>query len=699
MPSQRCAPELLAMDVQVQPSLHCRVNGGHNSSVGTRAQSFDDDALQHLSLAEKECILFFEETIDSLEDGFQDELEEEGEGPPQVQEAGLSSGSNTPVEVASVPQSPVQTSTPVPEHPHSPRENDIIDLVYSPPPDHSGVREVVFQPTMPDFQSLAVAPETHFEMNAKRHPLENFPSEYHLSPPSMASTHGQDAAGGGYQPPVGSVPTPVVIAQKLAENQGDSMLPSMLVKRRRSLESTRVVTPTSQLVAEQSAKQGPPTSSKPNVNLMLGTRDLNHSVAVAAVNAAQERRALLLANLSGAPHPMEGGEPPCRRNLPTRSVSFRDSTPEKSHMEALSKLGLVRSRARSITPTVEARAEPKPKPRSPTITTTSFSSLSSSSSSSSSSIPSPTLKAEIHTDFNRFGGKSTVVTPLPAASPTVDTPPASVAPASADVVSRDFNSYGGKTITVVPAATSTTTTSSADPSPSPPPPSARTTPPPAKTDAPAFEINSYGGRTKTIIPASALARADVTDGPAGHQQDARVNARTHTPSPPSTIKGEVPHTSTPAAHITPTANPATSNSVGHYGCRSKVITPAPAAVPKVDSHPPEAPTSASENRARTEVLVSRGNSFGNRPSATARGGCARGKSATLPPTAPKPANPHRVTKLPSPEHEVRRKPAKPSFRSQGVTVQFSGRGATDESRREALRKLGLLKDTKDTSLL
>lgn len=36
---------------------------------------------------------------------------------------------------------------------------------------------------------------------------------------------------------------------------------------------------------------------------------------------------------------------------------------------------------------------------------------------------------------------------------------------------------------------------------------------------------------------------------------------------------------------------------------------------------------------------------------------------------------------------------KPSFRTPGVTVQFSGRGATDEARRDALRRLDLLRDT------
>lgn len=38
-------------------------------------------------------------------------------------------------------------------------------------------------------------------------------------------------------------------------------------------------------------------------------------------------------------------------------------------------------------------------------------------------------------------------------------------------------------------------------------------------------------------------------------------------------------------------------------------------------------------------------------------------------------------------------PRPSGFRSQGITVKFSGRGSTEEARREALRKLGLLKET------
>uniref|UniRef100_A0A8B9SFQ6 Proline and serine rich 2 n=1 Tax=Anas platyrhynchos TaxID=8839 RepID=A0A8B9SFQ6_ANAPL len=38
-------------------------------------------------------------------------------------------------------------------------------------------------------------------------------------------------------------------------------------------------------------------------------------------------------------------------------------------------------------------------------------------------------------------------------------------------------------------------------------------------------------------------------------------------------------------------------------------------------------------------------------------------------------------------------PRPSGFRSQGITVKFAGRGSTEEARREALRKLGLLKET------
>lgn len=47
---------------------------------------------------------------------------------------------------------------------------------------------------------------------------------------------------------------------------------------------------------------------------------------------------------------------------------------------------------------------------------------------------------------------------------------------------------------------------------------------------------------------------------------------------------------------------------------------------------------------------------------------------------------------PPPRRRTGSLPRAAGFRPQGITVQFSGRGSTEEARREALRKLGLLKE-------
>uniref|UniRef100_A0A8C1MMW6 Proline and serine rich 2 n=1 Tax=Cyprinus carpio TaxID=7962 RepID=A0A8C1MMW6_CYPCA len=103
-----------------------------------------------------------------------------------------------------------------------------------------------------------------------------------------------------------------------------------------------------------STKHGPSTHAKParlpdSIGMLQSSREhIPHSIAAEAVSF-QERRAQMLANLSGPAHPLDGGEPACVRNLPMRSISFRDPTPDKSRMEALSKLGLAQRRASNRT--------------------------------------------------------------------------------------------------------------------------------------------------------------------------------------------------------------------------------------------------------------------------------------------------------------------------------------------------------------
>ncbi|KAK2893137.1 hypothetical protein QQF64_034899 [Cirrhinus molitorella] len=482
-----------------------------------------DDDLQFLSLEERECILFFEETIGSLDE--------------DNERTGISAGDQR-----LAVERPASYTTA--RHP-SPVDHDIIDLVH-PTPDHSKQKDTL--PVTPDFQELIVPPETHFEVK---------------------STHDLDVPDGpqeenGHQPPAGSVPTPVVIASKISEHQGTgAMSASQLLQRRRSLE----------LPTNPSAKLGPPTQAKPtrlpdNISMFRGSREhIPHSIATEAVSV-QERRAQMLANLTGPAHPLDGGEPACVRNLPMRSISFRDPTPDKSRMEALSKLGLVQRRTQSVMHSSQRDSES-------VKTATTFST---------------TNTANANADFHAI---DTTDHCQNKSSPTPTL-------MSAEVTHSDFNSYGGKSITVnpMPSFRSEYLSSSA-----------------LKNESSEVHLNNFGGRSRVMTP-----------------------------------------------------------SQSSHGARTTTITP----VKEENS---------SSNRTSNEDLVKRKASYSEAP--------------VKQPPSPAPKPPRHQSPLsptgsrPAPlSPELRRKSLpKSSFRTQGVTVQFSGRGATDEARRDALRKLGLLRNT------
>ncbi|XP_062339056.1 proline and serine-rich protein 2 [Osmerus eperlanus] len=603
MPTSGTKSQPVTMDfhVKANPHLQFEVNGGHDggrrkSQSRTRSK---DQALQFLSQEEQECILFFEETIDSLEEEF-----EEGEAHKRQEEAG------SPVDVCDGP--PTLASTPR-SHPSTlppfsrdtmdsnPKDQDIIDLV-RPEPGPAQAKEKMFNPAMPDFQSMAVNPQSHIEMKPRREPINNFPAEYNPPLPSGSQSGSADNYGHSQYHPVGSIPTPVLIAQKIAENQGGGATnidPSLL--RRRSLDSERM--PTS---PDHNVKHGPPTSTKPsrfpgNISMIMGSKE-HHGQSLTSVNL-QDRRAQMLANLSGTAHPLEMEQPHLTsqltaRNVPTRSVSFRDPTPDKSRMEALSKLGLTRNRAmsgdRTKVPVLTSTPSPSPAPAN----------------------PSP---------------------PATVSSEPVHHEPKSVSPPS-EISSLDFNSYGGKSIVVHPSTaprSDVTVSNSHD-----------TKIQPAVLATPS-DFNSYGGKSKVMTPAPGPeVRSDLPDILRSHKA-VLAPAPALAPGPAK-----------------PEALPYELNS---YGGKSRTMTPSSAAhsTPDVSTHCP--------------VKTSRAPA----PSPAPR-----------PTRSQAPPSPQRKMSLPSSPEPRRRSISKPpSFRSQGITVQFSGRGATDESRREALRKLGLLKET------
>ncbi|KAI4901732.1 hypothetical protein NFI96_010958 [Prochilodus magdalenae] len=660
------------MDIHVHgnPRLHYGHNGYH------QAPHPKEDGLQFLSLEEKECILFFEETIDSLDEG----IEDEG--------AGLSSERNTAVEnLQTAPRSAVN-SAPTTTLAPSLIEHDIIDLVHSKP-----------DFTMPDFQSLAAAPQTHFEIKPKTSPTEGV---------SGMATGSDASEESSYQPPPGSIPTPVIIASKIAEHQGTSgtsSSPSVLVQRRESLESPRC---------------GPPTHAKPhrlpdNINMMLGNRDPTpQSIATAAVNM-QERRSQMLANLPPSAHPLEGGEPACVRNPPSRSVSFKDPALDNSRMEALSMLGLSQSKTlpHNMTPVTSTKTQSSStysankkigssaenasnsghtysnivnnvnispnttvsqKNSSPYKVSSSATASSSThtysstvnnvspnttmsqrkNSSTSTSSYEPKAKGEMYTsNFNSYGGKSAVISP--ASTDTLANPDkrssTAPAPVSAEVTHSDFNSYGGKTIVLNP-----TSSFRADSSPS-----TRS----VKPESEDTQINSYGVRSRVINP---TAQTDLPDGPA-------CRPRSHSSSPSSTITASTPR------------NDPTSPT----GSKSRIFPPA-----KTDGQHYSSTVRDKDQQDvnNLEAKPKAGSPLHPDPVYQPVG---RSRPGTVPPApAPRPQW-HTGSLRPRPDpisQEIRSKPSsKPSFRTQGITVQFSGKGATDEARRDALRKLGLLKNT------
>ncbi|CAB1333785.1 unnamed protein product [Coregonus sp. 'balchen'] len=410
MPTSRLAFDPIIMDAreQANPNLHFGVNGGHDGTKrNSRSRPCEDKALQFLSQEEQDCILFFEETIDSLLTT------------PAVAEL---DGPRPPI-LASTPS---PSPSPVPplsalDRPTSPKDQDIIDLVHPAQPDLVQPIQAPFNPPMPDFTQNMVMnnPERHFENKPRREAMENFPTEYNLPLP------GKDSAPYGhalYQP-VGSVPTPVLIAQKIAEHQGSGgntniLSSSLLSNRHRSLDLENIKRPPTS--PDYPIKQGPNTSAKPthypgNISMIMGSNH-HHSHSLASVNL-QDRKSQMLANLSGTSHPVEAEElhelQKVRVNLPTRSESFRDPTPNKSRMEALSKLGLTRNRSPSgdlsllITPNSSTNTKPAAAPI-PVATPT----------------PVPTPTPILTPDFNSYGGKTIVVkTPFKGGLPPPGGPP------------------------------------------------------------------------------------------------------------------------------------------------------------------------------------------------------------------------------------------------------------------------------------
>ncbi|KAM6895681.1 uncharacterized protein proser2 [Xenentodon cancila] len=610
------------MDVRLHGNshLHYGVNGGaHRNS-----RHVEDDAVRFLSQEEQECLQFFEKTIDSLEES----LEEDDRRTLHLKppESRCHHASEVHTSHTSSPNPGVTLSS----------HQDIIDLVH-PDPDLVQTKEPMLNP---DFQRSLPTFESHFEVKPKHTSLS---SEY--NPPLPSGSYGPTDSHSSYHPS-GSVPTPVLIAQKIAENQRPS---SML--RRLSLESEKPPADTT----DGPVKQGPPIAAKPtrfpsniSVNHCSGEHQGQNMVNV----NINDRRKQMLANLSGTNHPLLQENPQQavnqnNRKTPTRSISFKDPTPDKSRLAALTKLGLNRSRAMSGDMSIQTKPNsttldtPKDLDTSPNSLGASFSQTTQSSTNlpeSNATIPPLTdinidKKPEVLQTHSLRSHENTT-SQLGPSSPTFNRnrsyPPQvetkASTPPQAEVSSLGFNDYGGKSIVL-----NSSVSSKSEPASSPTSHEPKVLPPPLSNPT---EHNVYGGKSKLMTVGPVVTpKSNLPDILSSHIDKSQVTVAKPEPAPAklNSYGGKSGHfSSTIVSHTS--GNTATS-----------FKSPAPAPAPRPPRHSYHGALTPQKTTARAS----------------------------------------------SPEQKRR---SNSLFRPQGITVQFSGRGGMNESRREALRKLGLLKD-------
>lgn len=466
-------------------------------------------------------------------------------------------------------------------------------------------------------------PESHFEVKPIR---DSLPSEY--DPPLPSGSYGSIDGHSSYHPP-GCVPTPVLIAQKIAENKGEgptSLRPSTLLRRLSSDTEKSGNRPNVHV------KLAPHTPAKhscypSNINVLHSNKEQQRPVSNVSI---QERQEQMLTNLSGPSYPQvpdnsQQATEQTDRNSPARRISFRDPAPDKSRMEALSKLGLDRKRATSFHTTPGSTSQDLPK-----VDTKANTAEPSVAPATQKVFSSPEPSASIPPPSYFHGGRKPEILPTyptkSQAERSFQEKPSSLtaanlSPPPSDVTKLEFNNYGGKSVVVHPAVSPKN-----EPMTQPTSPEPKNLPPTLSYPA---ELNPYGGKTKVMAPAPA--------------STTRTNL-------PDILSSHIDKSQPAPAKLEPQL--AELNS---YGGKSRSIHP----VQQVKSPPSSS---------------------------------VKSTKSPPPATAPKPLrNPPPKSSARASSPDPKRKPSS-MFRPQGITVQFCGLGPMNDSRREALRKLGLFKD-------
>ncbi|XP_061876057.1 proline and serine-rich protein 2 isoform X2 [Colius striatus] len=294
----------------------------HGSQAKCRNTALDDESLKYLTHEEQDVLMFFEETIDALED----DLEE-----PVLRDSGIHC------------QSPRSTEENVSSHSET---EDIIDLVQSTPEssDHEGP---------PSTDTEPVSDATWRAESPKPAVAADLPPQPPVPPPSTSETLPlPPPPPPAVQHPklLRSVPTPLIMAQKMSEQQGESRLRFPTALREGSLD--RKKSPVANGDSFVSPKHPPVPAPKlhrfpSNINITnVSGKEFSETISKAAVNV-QERRAQVLANINGGAFLAAELEEKLQKNdflSRNRSSSLRDLSSEQTRYEALTKLGLVKGK-------------------------------------------------------------------------------------------------------------------------------------------------------------------------------------------------------------------------------------------------------------------------------------------------------------------------------------------------------------------
>ncbi|XP_075283739.1 proline and serine-rich protein 2 [Opisthocomus hoazin] len=314
----------MASEISPKHALGSTERGGSVENRGSQARcrntALDDESLKHLTHEEQDVLMFFEETIDALED----DLEE-----PVLRDSGIHC------------QSPRSTEENVSSHSET---EDIIDLVQSTPEssDHEGPASREAEPVL-DATWRSESPKPAVPADLPPHPP--------APPPSMSETLPLPPPP---PPPVQhpkllrSVPTPLIMAQKMSEQQMESRVHFSSALKEGNSDKKNPVANGDYFVAPKHPPAPAPKLHRfpSNINITnVSGKEFSETISKAAVNV-QERRAQVLANINGGALAAELEEKLQKNDFLSRnrSSSLRDLSSEQTRYEALTKLGLVKSK-------------------------------------------------------------------------------------------------------------------------------------------------------------------------------------------------------------------------------------------------------------------------------------------------------------------------------------------------------------------